>query len=472
MYKSTSGSKPHSLHKRSTTPEKDVNAMVSVAHDVVNQYHMSSVDSILSGVRETCGTPSISGCGSENTSLRQSNGCLDNFARLELLDKHLPSLRSTVTTLTSLILSRELESVSGDESDDEKLRNFLLNRNLSGEANSRELSQGIAHALIYGRCGFRYISEKDGFVFVPSNRYSVVYRESEDVVGVNEVVGYVIARPHVGNAFGDDYEISNETFTIDFEEEIAQSENYVYLTSDMFYNFYFDGDAIESDTPLNHDVDRINLFLYLAIQLQDSVSNANKDVILIKLAQDLFARSHSQASDLVATSKTAKDAKKANVSRELDKFSKVVANSTGRDSLVVPPTVDEFEELASEIQISDYMSLYEYMESFIAALYGLSSNVLTLEDMPRDASANPIFEQMMKTSIYPKRKVILEFVNQFLSPKLGLGEMEYQEESYAMGLRIQNAQSLATVIATIETDTRSVPDELVEMMMRELLRKK
>lgn len=438
---------------------------------VINEFSMKShKKTTINQFKDECGND-LTGC--ETPTMSSADGCCleDSFKRISILDKHFPGLRSTISTLTSLIFSRKLESGDGDDSVTDEINSFLDSVNITGQSNRRELTQGIAHALIYGRCGFRWLSEEEGFVFVPTNRYAVIYEESDEHIGVETVKGYVVPKIDSPNIYGETFFLSEEEFVIDFETEIAESENYLFLTRDKFYNFYFDGDSVNADTPLNHDVDRINLFLFLAIQLKETIGDANKDILLVQLAQDLFSMNHSQASDLIATAKQNKDKKKQGVVSEVNTFAGVVANASGRESLVVPPTVESFETINSNIEVTDYLSLYEHMEEFVAGLYGLSSNVLTLSDMPRDASANPIFEQMMKTSIYPKRDIILEFVNGFLGLKLGFDDVAFQEESYALGLRVQNAQSIATVIATIETDERVVPDDIVVDMLYETLRK-
>lgn len=453
--------------------EKDLDTYAMVLKDMASQNTKQLYDYRqtrgrgCNNVYDECGNLKNS-CAPENIGYPiVETCCIDEFNRLHTLDKHLPALRSTVEILTSLIMSQSL--LGTDDTSTAKLNEFFTELNPTRQSNIEAFSRGIAHSLIYGRCGFRWLSN-GSIVFVPSNRYAVVYKESEVYTGVNEVVGYLVARPHVANAFGETYELAKDTFVIDFENEYAESENYVFLLSDQFYNFHFGGNPIEYDTPLNHDVDRIDMFLFLAIQLKTAISDANKDILTVSLAEDLFAMNHQQASELVASSKVATDKREKSVIDQVQRFSDVIANSSGRDTFVVPPTVAEIEELASEIEVSDYVSLYNYMESFVASLYGLSSNVLTLENMPRDASANPIFEQMMKTSIYPKRDTIIRFLNRFLVPKLGISELHFQEESYALGLRLQNAQAVATVIATIESDEHVVPDDIIESMIWETLR--
>lgn len=440
-------------------------------NDMQAQNKMSDqLQSYVMGINNNgCGTDE---CGDNHKIVSQWDSQeRDGFDRYEYLDNHLSSLRSTVVSLVSLIMSQRLLS-GGTEND--QLNKFLYSMNIQQQTNYETLIEGITHALIYGRAGFRWLSEKDGLIFVPSNEYTIVYAENQKYLGFEEVLGYVVARPQYIKSYGAKMDVTGLKFGVDYERDIgvalgSDQDNYIYLKPDSFYNLYFYGDAIDADSPLDHDLDRIEMFLNLITSLAGALDIANNDVQIIKLQEDLLSMSNMQASDLVATSKNAKETRFDVIKKEVGKFAEQVASFTGLNTLVLPKQASEINKLSSDITVSDFLNLYEYIESFISKLYGLSSNVLTLENMPRDASANPIFEQMMKTSVYPKRTFVEIMFNQFIGKKLGIQDIKFATESYAQGTVITNAQSLANVISTLHS--AEVPVNLPDGVIDDIIKK-
>lgn len=416
-------------------------------------------------------------CGTEQSG-RHLYDCTDPHARLTELDRYLPSLRSTVESLTNLIMSQRL--VNQDPAQTARFNDFMQSMNIGGQSNYETLVHAIAEALIYGRCGLRFISPTSGFVMVPTTEYSIIYHEDTINKGIFVPDGYLLARPKTKSmgAYGEKYDISDThlpDMPINFELDQLENDEYIYIkaSTGKFYSLYFYGDLLNPDTPLNHDEGRIDMFMQLIENLVRSLELANNDIDMVKLRENLLNMQNVKASDLVATSKNAKDAKNDSVMKEILNFARTISNSTGRDTLVVPPTVDTFESLGSNIDVADFLKLYDYIESFIAKLYGLSSNVLTLESMPRDASANPIFEQMMKVSVYPKRRMVAICINNFIATNIGIKPVHFAEESYARGLKITNAQSLANVVATLanpELDvdlSQLVQDSIIKPLLEE-----
>lgn len=380
--------------------------------------------------------------------VQESGKPLEKFKRLEYLDTHLAGLRSTVETLVSLIMSQTL--VSASDAETEKLNTFLADFNKTGQTNYETLIEGMTHALIYGRCGFQFLSVSEGLVMIPSDRYTVIYEENTTNKTYFDIKGYVVTRPNSKSLFyGENVKLIDSDFTFDFEREFGFNENYVYLQPNQFYNMYFYGDAINSDTPLNHDIDRISMFVELIQSLADTMHLSNNEVTVARLKEDIFKMSNMQAGDLVAASQTAKNSRWETIKDELTKFVNTLSKLTLKRTLLVPNTVDKFETLGADISMKEFLSLYDKAGTFIAGLYGLSENAMTMAKLPRDASANPIFEQMMRTSVYPKRRFVELFMNTVIAPKLKISRISFNPESYAFGVKIQNAQALANVYTSL-----------------------
>lgn len=434
----------------------------------INNYQRKKAPTNCSENAIECGTD----CHEERMTRRTER---NKFARLKELDERLPSLRSTTESFVNLTLAKNFVSRTSNEVN-EDLDRFLETINLTDETNYDTLHQGLVHALIYGRAGFRFLSKEEGFVFVPSDRYTVVYQENEEHLVTNEVLGYIIARPNTGTPFGENYEIDKEMdFTLRdlINNPYGYNDQYIYVTKENFYNFHFYGDAINNDSPLNHDLERIELFLELVTQLKLTVKKANGEVTLVKLVEDLFNLNSKQVSELVTSSRDGKNAQHDSVLEQAMKFVDMIADATGRKALLVSPTTDDVDILKASVSISDFTSLYDYIETFISKLYGLSQNVLTLDSMPRDASANPIFEQMMKTSVYPKRKLVAQFINNFICKRFNWDFVRYEEESYAVGLEATNAQVIANIIATLNNAGVEPKTEIVdELIYKPLLKNK
>lgn len=341
---------------------------------------------------------------------------------------------------------------------------WLHSYNLERQTNYSAIIQGVAHALIYGRAGFRFLSEKEGIIFVPSNRYTIVYSENEKHKGFYETQGYLVTRPDAPRSQGDTLKATDQNFIVDLDLEYGYNDTFVYLTPDKFYNLYFYGDQLHTDTPLNHDLDRIELFLNLVMSISGTLNVANNEVIVSKLKEHILSMNNIQAGEIVTQSTSNKKERFKSITGELQGFVNRLSNLTKRKALIVPNSLEDFQILGGGITVSEFLKMYEYIETFISKLYGLSNNVINLEKMPRDASSNPIFEQMMKTSVYPKREIVEKFLNRFLADKLNIypKHIQFERETYEAGSKITNAQSLANVVSTLANAEIKLDEEKIK----------
>lgn len=421
------------------------------------------------------GSPAL---GPKNASLEQlelqasaSNGAkagVYDFSRLQYIHTHLPFLRSVVEAYVSLIMSQPVQS----ERQTDRLSKFLRASNIGDQSNFSTLCRAFEHAFIYGRAGIRMLKKNQGLQFFPANRYCVVYEESKSNLGAFDVVGYVIARKNTAASPGMFYDRTPGAldqlpssgiamgFDIDFITGQASNSDYVFCRPNEFENMYFFGDEFHLDTPLLHDIDRIDLFINLMSVLSQSVANTTSELVLVKLAQDLFQMNTKQIGDIVSTSKSGKDKINDSALGQLNKFANKVSTATNRETLVVPPIVDQFEQIDPLVKISDFTKLYEQAEDFVTRLYGLSTNVLNFQKLPRDASSSPIFEQMFKTSVYPKRTIVAYRLTNLFSSTLGTGRVWFAPEEFSAGQRITRAQSIANVVATLG-NVENVPADVL-----------
>lgn len=393
-----------------------------------------------------------------------------DFDRLTRIYIHLPFLRSVVEAFSSLIMSSPLRC----DNNQDQLTQFLESASISDQSNFSVIGAALEHAFIYGRAGLRMLQDGKGLQFIPANRYCVVYEESAKNPGSYEVVGYVIARHRDSTDPGLYYDrtpgAENKAptngvslpFNIDIVNRVASNDNYVFCPPNEFENFYFFGSEYQIDTPLMHDVDRIELFINLMSVLSQSIENTTSELVLVKLAQDLFNMNTKQIGDIIATAKTSKNKINSNALSQLQSFAGKVSSSTNRETLVVPPIVDQFEQITPIVKISDFTALYDQAEDFVTRLYGLSTNVLNLQKLPRDASSSPIFEQMFKTSVYPKRTIVAYRLSSLLNKAFNTGRVWFAPEEFSAGQRVSRAQNIATVVSTLSNvDTSSVSPEVL-----------
>lgn len=373
-----------------------------------------------------------------------------SYKRLEHLDETLPSLSSTVDSIVNLIMSQSLVGSGAKD-----LNRYLKQHNRQNQTNYQVLIQGLQHALIYGRCGFRVLSNQS-LMFYSSNQYTVVYEEDTEDLGLYTTKGYIVTRDQSASIYGLKYEIEDPQFEIDLENDLAFNDEYLYLKPNRFYNFHFFGDQLNIDTPLNHDLYRIEMFSSLVRNLNKTIGSANTDVTLVKVNNQSFDLMNKTASDVMSTSLSGKRSRTEAIMQSIQSFANKVGSTLNRVALIVPSRVEEVENVSSNVELADFLDLYEHIEEFICKIYGVSQNVLSLESLPRDASANPIFEQMMKLSIYPKREVLLQFLNNFVLPFLGDGKVVFEEESYTEGLRIQSQQYRANMVSTLSNAVKSL----------------
>lgn len=367
--------------------------------------------------------------------------------------------------------------------------------NMGHQANAQVLATAYEHALIYGRCGLRFLSKKEGLQMFPANRYMVVYTESE-FPGAYRVTGYVLPRrPDVGvpamfwnltpgvnggQATNDPWTQSttrtnttiidpgsfsgaNTQFWVDFDTKQGVNDNFVFCLPDQFENFYLYGSEFRLDTPLMHDLDRIELFVALMKRLREAVDCSTSQVILVKLAEDLFNMNTKQISELLPASDSSKEQAIGETSQQLRAFAKQVSTGTNRETLVVPPAMDELTQIEPAEATSTFLTLHEKAEEFVTRLYGLSQNVLNFQKLPRDASSSPIFEQMFKTSVYPKRQIVSQMLSRFLGEKLGVGRVSFSAEEFTLTQHTAQAQAIANVMSTLNKLENPNPEFLAKI---------
>uniref|UniRef100_A0A0N5B1E8 Phage portal protein n=1 Tax=Syphacia muris TaxID=451379 RepID=A0A0N5B1E8_9BILA len=127
------------------------------------------------------------GCGS--AFMPKANGLSDDDL-IQLYVNNLPTLPYVVDQLLNFIFSNGL--TTGDENLDETvLKPFLFAHNVKGVTNYSVLREGIREAMIWGKCGLRWLSEEDGLICMPHTQYTSVIARDGEYLGFDKTVFYI-----------------------------------------------------------------------------------------------------------------------------------------------------------------------------------------------------------------------------------------------------------------------------------------
>jgi len=366
------------------------------------------------------------GCGS--AFMPKANGLSDDDL-IQLYVNNLPTLPYVVDQLLNFIFSNGL--TTGDENLDETvLKPFLFAHNVKGVTNYSVLREGIREAMIWGKCGLRWLSEEDGLICMPHTQYTSVIARDGEYLGFDKTVFYIASTdPSLP------VQVGPEPIKFD-EQEFIQNHH---LVSDDGRIFVIQPDEftnLRNDTTIENGTSRLmkdRQRLYLLEQIYERL---NYDIKydgpgrLIFWTKDGFMSGEVEmgAGEILNQSPEAIDSRKEKAKREVKELLEQIKGSSSDNIIAVSSMFEKMDHLPRVTKATEFLEYLTMKEgSIIAQCFGIVPELIGLGDVSGNVSMEKIIDNAMTNTIVPMREAFSTQLSPMISSKLGIPKIYFDK---------------------------------------------
>ena len=366
------------------------------------------------------------GCGS--AFMPKANGLSDDDL-IQLYVNNLPTLPYVVDQLLNFIFSNGL--TTGDENLDETvLKPFLFSHNVKGVTNYSVLREGIREAMIWGKCGLRWLSEEDGLICMPHTQYTSVIARDGEYLGFDKTVFYIASTdPSLP------VQVGPEPIKFD-EQEFIQNHH---LVSDDGRIFVIQPDEftnLRNDTTIENGTSRLmkdRQRLYLLEQIYERL---NYDIKydgpgrLIFWTKDGFMSGEVEmgAGEILNQSPEAIDSRKEKAKREVKELLEQIKGSSSDNIIAVSSMFEKMDHLPRVTKATEFLEYLTMKEgSIIAQCFGIVPELIGLGDVSGNVSMEKIIDNAMTNTIVPMREAFATQLSPMISSKLGIPKIYFDK---------------------------------------------
>lgn len=366
------------------------------------------------------------GCGS--AFIPKANGLSDDDL-IQLYVNNLPTLPYVVDQLLNFIFSNGL--TTGDENLDETvLKPFLFAHNVKGVTNYSVLREGIREAMIWGKCGLRWLSEEDGLICMPHTQYTSVIARDGEYLGFDKTVFYIASTdPSLP------VQVGPEPIKFD-EQEFIQNHH---LVSDDGRIFVIQPDEftnLRNDTTIENGTSRLmkdRQRLYLLEQIYERL---NYDIKydgpgrLIFWTKDGFMSGEVEmgAGEILNQSPEAIDSRKEKAKREVKELLEQIKGSSSDNIIAVSSMFEKMDHLPRVTKATEFLEYLTMKEgSIIAQCFGIVPELIGLGDVSGNVSMEKIIDNAMTNTIVPMREAFATQLSPMISSKLGIPKIYFDK---------------------------------------------
>lgn len=366
------------------------------------------------------------GCGS--AFMPKANGLSDDDL-IQLYVNNLPTLPYVIDQLLNFIFSNGL--TTGDENLDETvLKPFLFAHNVKGVTNYSVLREGIREAMIWGKCGLRWLSEEDGLICMPHTQYTSVIARDGEYLGFDKTVFYIASTdPSLP------VQVGPEPIKFD-EQEFIQNHH---LVSDDGRIFVIQPDEftnLRNDTTIENGTSRLmkdRQRLYLLEQIYERL---NYDIKydgpgrLIFWTKDGFMSGEVEmgAGEILNQSPEAIDSRKEKAKREVKELLEQIKGSSSDNIIAVSSMFEKMDHLPRVTKATEFLEYLTMKEgSIIAQCFGIVPELIGLGDVSGNVSMEKIIDNAMTNTIVPMREAFATQLSPMISSKLGIPKIYFDK---------------------------------------------
>jgi hypothetical protein len=389
-----------------------------------------------------------------------------DYVSIEWLWYNFPGFKYVVDTLTNYIFSNRLIGANDEESI--KLDNFLSSTNIQGVSNFSVIRDAVRYSLVYGQGGIRWLSNKDGIVFVPFDKNAVLTSENMDYKALTDIEGYLISRNDqykfdIEDKNNFEINLDKDNLTLDeFKNQIvSKDDQFIILPVDRFVNLRMDTTKPKGEPPMWHDRQRVQLLSTVYDRLIHDLNYDGPGRLALFLRDGLISEnSGMNAGELFAQTNKAKKEYQARVRNDTTKFADAFAKSNSRSTIVVPNVVDKLTPLPNQIKSVDYIDISQQLLETVANNYSSNPAVLGIGKMSGNVSMAGQLSVFMHNTIIPQRELFARQINAILSEKIGISKITFDKyEETDTGI---DAENKSKVLANYNTLLEAGKEDLAE----------
>lgn len=420
-----------------------------------------------------------SGCGSPF--LPRARGLSDDNL-IELYLNNLPTLPYVLDQLLNFIFSNGL--TTGDENLDETvLKPFLFSHNIKGVTNYSVLREGIREAMIWGKCGLRWLSKEDGLICMPYKQYTSVIAPDQKYLGFDRVVFYVAStKPDQPVSVGPD--------PVKFDEqEFLQNGRLVSKDGSLFVILTDDFTNLRNDTTKENGMSRLlkdRQRLYLIEQVYERL---NYDIRydgpgrLIFWTKDQFMSGEVEmgAGEILNQSSEAIQTRKDKAKQEVKELLEQIKGSSSDNIIAISSMFEKMDHLPRVTKATEFLDYLTMKEgSIIAQCFGIVPELIGLGDVSGNVSMEKIIDNAMTNTIVPMREAFATQISPMLSKKLGLPKIYFDKyelkqfldksaQAYKMALTLnQVVGGVTNGMEQLDPTELSAMKELIPMICKSM----
>ena len=412
------------------------------------------------------------GCGS--AFMPKANGLSDDDL-IQLYVNNLPTLPYVVDQLLNFIFSNGL--TTGDENLDETvLKPFLFAHNVKGVTNYSVLREGIREAMIWGKCGLRWLSEEDGLICMPHTQYTSVIARDGEYLGFDKTVFYIASTdPSLP------VQVGPEPIKFD-EQEFIQNHHLVSDDGRIFVIRPDEFTNLRNDTTIENGTSRLmkdRQRLYLLEQIYERL---NYDIKydgpgrLIFWTKDGFMSGEVEmgAGEILNQSPEAIDSRKEKAKREVKELLEQIKGSSSDNIIAVSSMFEKMDHLPRVTKATEFLEYLTMKEgSIIAQCFGIVPELIGLGDVSGNVSMEKIIDNAMTNTIVPMREAFATQLSPMISSKLGIPKIYFDKyelkqfldkpgQAYKMALTLnQVVGGLVNGNENLEDNEKSAMKELI-----------
>lgn len=404
--------------------------------------------------------------------LLRCNTCTNGFSvpkfekeldEYEWLIKNLPTLPYVKSQYVNFLFSNGL--TTGDKQQDEKLDNFLYKMNIKGQTNFDVIQQAIILSKYYGRCGIRWLSEKDGIILVPPSQYTVVTEDDTKYDGFKKVYCYAVSTDEEKPIKLSELSIDRE----EFEKSgklISEEKDWFIVYPKDFINLRNDTGTWEGTSIFEGDKQRLLLLASVYSRLNYDIEYDGPGRLLFFLKDNILnsGTTDISASNLLDQTAGTTEDRAERARKEIEGLAREIKNSTSDATILVSNIFKSFEHLPRVTKATEFFDWLMSREgSIIAQNFAITPELIGLGDVSGNVSMEKILDNGMVNNIVPEREKIATQFSPMLSEKLGLRkiyfdkyELKQQLDKSAEIYKEMLSVAQCVAMGTVEGDTMAL----------------
>lgn len=413
--------------------------------------------------------------------------CINGFVRTDFADyrdekdwliDNLPTLPYVIGKTMDFIFSNGL--TTGDqELDDTVLRPFLFKHNAKGVTNYSVIQDAIKQAILYGKCGIRWLSDEDGIITEHYRNYISIMETDKEYKGFRRPIAYALSADETQGIQLGRKEINIDEATFYKTGKLVSTDgSMVFVLPEDFCNLRNGLDHENGISCLDRDKQRTKL-------LASVYERLNYDIVydgpgrMIFWLKDNFASGTTvdlSAGQVLDSTTSSKADLAQQAQREAEELGKRIKDSKSDAVILASSIFDKMDHLPRVTKGTEFLDYLQSKEgSILCQCIGITPELVGMGDTSGNVSMERIIDNAMTNTIVPMREMFATQISPMLSAKLGIPKVyfdkyELKEQQDKSAKTYKLALSVSQIIAAIVNGETVIDDSTKRYMMDSVMR--